>query len=72
MKRTTRAIVLGLALAGLQLAGACSSEKNCDGQASSIGACYACVGIQDQGGTLRTPCKDFTFEQGKTCRCTPL
>jgi hypothetical protein len=72
MKRKTRAIVLGLALAGLQLAGACSSEKNCDEKASSIEACYACVGIKDQGATLSTPCKEFSFEQGKTCRCKPL
>lgn len=72
MKRINRPTVFALAIVGFQLASACSKEKNCDSQASSISACYACVGIEDKGATLETPCKDFTFTQDKTCRCKPF
>ena len=72
MKRMNRTTVLISAFTAFQLVSSCSKEKNCDSQAASISACYACVGIEDRGATIVTPCKDFTFTQDKTCRCTPL
>jgi hypothetical protein len=73
VSRLNRALVFVLAFAAFQVGSACSHEKNCDSKASSLAACYDCVGIQDVGGgMIKTPCQEFTFTEGKTCRCKPL
>ena len=64
--------ILFVLLSAGAFAGASCTEKNCDSKASSIEACYDCVGIEDKGSTINTPCKEFDFAQGKTCRCKPF
>ncbi len=67
-------VFVGLAFSTVPLIGltGCGSlfGPDCSAATSSLAECQDCVGIERLGGgTIKTPCENFSFAIDQTCEC---